>query len=36
MPHPIHAVFEKAVRFYFDRMAEKQTRFKRGAFGMKL
>ena len=36
MPHPIHAVFEKAVRWYFDCMAEKQTRFKRGAFGMKL
>ena len=36
MAHPIHAVFERVVRIYFDRMAEKQTRFKRGAFGMKL
>ena len=36
MPHPIHAVFERAVRLYFDHMADKQTRCKRGAFGMKL
>ena len=36
MPHPIHKIFEKAVRLFFDNMAAKQTRFKRGAFGVDL
>ena len=36
MPHPIHKLFEKAVRAFFDHMAAGQTRFKRGAFGMDL
>ena len=36
MPHPIHKLFEKAVRIFFDNMAAGQTRFKRGAFGVDL
>lgn len=36
MPHPIHKLFEKAVRLFFDNMAAGQTRFKRGAFGTDL
>ena len=36
MPHPIHKIFETAVRMFFDRMAESKTRGKRGAFGMDL
>ena len=34
--HPIHKLFEKAVRIFFDNMAAGQTRFKRGAFGVDL
>ena len=36
MPHPIHKLFETAVRLFFDRMAQGKTRMKRGAFGMDL
>ena len=36
MPHPIHKLFETAVRLFFDSMAQGKTRMKRGAFGMKL
>lgn len=36
MAHPIHRIFETAVRLFFDRMAAGKTRMKRGAFGMDL
>ena len=36
MPHPIHALFSVVVRTFFDCMAAKHTRFKRGAVGKKL
>ena len=36
MPHPIHKLFETAVRLFFDNMAAGKTRMKRGAFGMDL
>lgn len=36
MPHPIHKLFETAVRLFFDSAAAGKTRMKRGAFGMDL
>ncbi len=33
--HPIHALFEKAVRLYFDTAAAGKTRRVRGTFGMR-
>lgn len=36
MSHPIHKLFETAVRLLFDSMAAGKTRMKRGAFGMDL
>lgn len=36
MAHPIHRIFETAVRLFFDSMAAGKTRMKRGAFGMDL
>lgn len=36
MLHPIHKLFETAVRLFFDNMAAGKTRMKRGAFGMDL
>lgn len=36
MAHPLHKIFETAVRVFFDRMAAGKTRRKRGAFGINL
>ena len=36
MPHPVHKLFETAVRLFFDSAAAGKTRMKRGAFGMDL
>ncbi len=36
MAHPIHKLFETAVRLFFDRMAAGKTHWKRGALGMDL